>query len=272
MSSLFIGTQEEAAEAYDIAAIKFRGLNAVTNFDMSRYDVKSILESSTLPIGGAAKRLKDVSEHTETNIDGRRSDDDNITSHLTEAGLPSYGSHHGWPTIAFQQAQPLSMNYYGQPRVWCKQEHDSIIGAAQSLQELQHMQLGGGMHNFFHPSGVHNIIGMESSDHSTGSNTVTYNGGSYMMPMGAMVVDHGQSSNQTSSYNGQNEGMLATSGYYMTQQALSGAGGVKDSGYEQANGCNNWVQSSVQALAPRTASSVTVCHGAPPLFTVWNDA
>ncbi|NP_001106068.2 AP2-like ethylene-responsive transcription factor AIL5 [Zea mays] len=53
---LYLGTfstQEEAAEAYDIAAIKFRGLNAVTNFDMSRYDVESIL-SSDLPVGGGA--------------------------------------------------------------------------------------------------------------------------------------------------------------------------------------------------------------------------
>ncbi|KAE8657984.1 AP2-like ethylene-responsive transcription factor AIL5 [Hibiscus syriacus] len=51
---LYLGTfstQEEAAEAYDIAAIKFRGLNAVTNFDMSRYDVNSIANSN-LPIGG----------------------------------------------------------------------------------------------------------------------------------------------------------------------------------------------------------------------------
>ncbi|XP_045799860.1 AP2-like ethylene-responsive transcription factor PLT1 [Trifolium pratense] len=55
------GTEEEAAEAYDIAAIKFRGLNAVTNFDMNRYEVKAILESNTLPIGGgAAKRLKEA--------------------------------------------------------------------------------------------------------------------------------------------------------------------------------------------------------------------
>nr|KYP74557.1 AP2-like ethylene-responsive transcription factor BBM [Cajanus cajan] len=56
---LYLGTfstQEEAAEAYDIAAIKFRGLKAVTNFEMNRYDVRSILESSTLPIGGSAKR------------------------------------------------------------------------------------------------------------------------------------------------------------------------------------------------------------------------
>ncbi|CAK9191649.1 unnamed protein product [Sphagnum troendelagicum] len=42
---LYLGTystQEEAAEAYDIAAIKFRGVNAVTNFDMSKYDPQKI--------------------------------------------------------------------------------------------------------------------------------------------------------------------------------------------------------------------------------------
>ncbi|CAA6670325.1 unnamed protein product [Spirodela intermedia] len=76
---LYLGTfstQEEAAEAYDIAAIKFRGLNAVTNFDMSRYDVKSIV-ASNLPVGGmaggrASKPADSPSSSVETrSLDGR---------------------------------------------------------------------------------------------------------------------------------------------------------------------------------------------------------
>ncbi|EOX99273.1 Uncharacterized protein TCM_007891 [Theobroma cacao] len=43
-----IGTQEKTTETYDIAAIKFKGTNAVTNFDISRYVVKKICSSSTL--------------------------------------------------------------------------------------------------------------------------------------------------------------------------------------------------------------------------------
>uniref|UniRef100_R7W9B9 AP2-like ethylene-responsive transcription factor ANT n=1 Tax=Aegilops tauschii TaxID=37682 RepID=R7W9B9_AEGTA len=50
---------EEAAEAYDIAAIKFRGLNAVTNFDITRYDVDKIMASNTLLPGEHARRNKD---------------------------------------------------------------------------------------------------------------------------------------------------------------------------------------------------------------------
>ncbi|KAL3514353.1 hypothetical protein ACH5RR_027070 [Cinchona calisaya] len=60
---LYLGTfstQEEAAEAYDIAAIKFRGVNAVTNFDISRYDVERIMASNTLPTGEHARRNKEI--------------------------------------------------------------------------------------------------------------------------------------------------------------------------------------------------------------------
>ncbi|XP_011036428.1 PREDICTED: AP2-like ethylene-responsive transcription factor AIL1 isoform X2 [Populus euphratica] len=56
---LYLGTfstQEEAAEAYDIAAIKFRGASAVTNFGIGRYDVKRICSSSELIASDQAKR------------------------------------------------------------------------------------------------------------------------------------------------------------------------------------------------------------------------
>lgn len=51
-------TKEEAARAYDIATIRLRGRKAITNFDINKYDVQQILDSSKFPIEkGASKTL-----------------------------------------------------------------------------------------------------------------------------------------------------------------------------------------------------------------------
>nr|UOI87854.1 AP2-like ethylene-responsive transcription factor [Fraxinus mandshurica] len=124
---LYLGTfstQEEAAEAYDIAAIKFRGLNAVTNFDMSRYDIKSIA-CSNLPIGGLNNKPKTSFESLSESksFDGTQSDisSNTLTSHPPIASTLSFGlpikqdSANSWSTPAvFQPSNsclPFSMNF-----------------------------------------------------------------------------------------------------------------------------------------------------------------
>ncbi|KAJ8750722.1 hypothetical protein K2173_015903 [Erythroxylum novogranatense] len=98
---LYLGTfstQEEAAEAYDIAAIKFRGLNAVTNFDISRYDVKSIAKSN-LPIGVSGKSKNSSESASDSkSFDGSRSDDLSSASSVTFA---NHNSHPASSTLSF---------------------------------------------------------------------------------------------------------------------------------------------------------------------------
>ncbi|KAG8384240.1 hypothetical protein BUALT_Bualt04G0097300 [Buddleja alternifolia] len=77
---LYLGTfstQEEAAEAYDVAAIKFRGVNAVTNFDISRYDVERIMDSNGL-LSGEMARKKKVQEPSNENSSNNISNPSNV--------------------------------------------------------------------------------------------------------------------------------------------------------------------------------------------------
>ncbi|RRT56504.1 hypothetical protein B296_00047806 [Ensete ventricosum] len=271
-----------AAEAYDIAAIKFRGLNAVTNFDMSRYDVKSIVESNMLPVGGAAKRLKDVGEHAEPVANGRRAADSRLAPRFD--GTSGYGAlhHQGWPTtVAFHQPPPLqpprwgAQLPYGQTRGWCKQE----VAAAHGLQDLHQLHLGTNTHNFFQPSSVlhHSLVSVDASsmEHSTIPNSVvyggSYHGGGYVMPMTTVVTDQSDAASQAGCGNLIDEEGTADpysssrNAYYLAHQLSSG--NAKAGEYEQHNA---WMQAPGQAMASRS-NGMAGGHGAPP-FTVWNDA
>ncbi|XP_071711153.1 AP2-like ethylene-responsive transcription factor BBM2 [Rutidosis leptorrhynchoides] len=248
------GTQEEAAEAYDIAAIKFRGLNAVTNFEINRYDVKCILESTTLPIGGAAKRLKDAEQAATTEL-LRAAKEDHLTNQLTHEGINNYATM-TWPSsidyhnqaMAQAQAQPFSMHYpqhYGSnQQLWCKPEPHEPEG--QSFQDLQQI------HQFFQPSQnssvLHNLMNLDSSSVEHGysgegdQQVVGYNSGGYMNHLMANENDSSQDGDRNLYY------------------------------HNQGSNYGGWVPTAIPTLAARTANLV-VAHGiGTPNFATWNDS
>ncbi|XP_019415291.1 PREDICTED: AP2-like ethylene-responsive transcription factor ANT isoform X2 [Lupinus angustifolius] len=111
---LYLGTfstQEEAAEAYDVAAIKFRGVNAVTNFDISRYDVERIMASNTLLSGELARRNKDNHPRSEAIEYSNNNGVPNPTN--VEAVQARSNNENGsdWKTVLFQQQQQSNNNY-----------------------------------------------------------------------------------------------------------------------------------------------------------------
>ncbi|KNA23876.1 hypothetical protein SOVF_021340 [Spinacia oleracea] len=306
---LYLGTfstQEEAAEAYDIAAIKFRGLNAVTNFEINRYDVKAILDSTTLPIGGAAKRLKDVEDLTTAPdkqiIRAIAAAEDHANSHqLITNNL--YGSNnngtpnfHSWPGIAFATpaAQPLAMHYpyatttaphqqqqQQQQRVWCKQEVEDSSDYQDHLN--QQLQLNSGTHNFFQ---MHNLMGLENNNsgvygngngnESVGGGGGGVNGGGYGLPFGMSTViandGNGTGNEQQSGY--ENYYYFSNQGNANNASSASVRGAVGT--YDQGSACNNWVPTAIPALVPRPSTMAAAAGGGHgggsiPTFTVWND-
>ncbi|GER52601.1 AP2-like ethylene-responsive transcription factor [Striga asiatica] len=120
---LYLGTfstQEEAAEAYDIAAIKFRGLNAVTNFDMSRYDVISIA-TNNLPVGGTMVNKPKISLGP---ISNNRSVDGTLST-VDANKLDLYS-----PSFPFSSQNSLSTLNFAMPVVKQVHQQSSNLWAA----------------------------------------------------------------------------------------------------------------------------------------------
>ncbi|KAK6163117.1 hypothetical protein DH2020_002958 [Rehmannia glutinosa] len=110
---LYLGTystQEEAAAAYDMAAIEFRGPNAVTNFDISNYankvqvsqeEIQVKHEMNPIPISNkvqadeAHDNQDDASQVVQSSIP-KLETIDSIDSHGIAVMDPSYDHEHPW--------------------------------------------------------------------------------------------------------------------------------------------------------------------------------
>ncbi|GAU48670.1 hypothetical protein TSUD_87520 [Trifolium subterraneum] len=254
---LYLGTfstEEEAAEAYDIAAIKFRGLNAVTNFDMTRYDVKAILESNTLPIGGgAAKRLKEAQaletsrKREEMLALNSSSFQYGTTSSSSNNRLQPYPLMHYHHQFEQQQlvAQPLLTLQNNQENMsqFSQQQHQGGGGYFQTQLELQQQQ---------------------------NNQTSQYYNGYFQNHPGLFQMNNMGSSSSSSSVMGNNVGGGGSSGIYSNNGGLIGNNGVDEEfvpvkvDYDMAvdgSGFGGWSAAGENMQTSATAD----------LFTMWND-
>ncbi|EXB93273.1 AP2-like ethylene-responsive transcription factor PLT2 [Morus notabilis] len=279
---LYLGTfstEEEAAEAYDIAAIKFRGLNAVTNFDMNRYDVKSILESNTLPIGGgAAKRLKEAQalessrkreEMMALSSTFQYGSSSAASNRLQAAAYPlmQFDPHHH-PTLLSLQNHHDSVSHYTSATQTTQDPSSFHQNYIQTQLQLHQQQSGTTSYNNINHH-HQQALGQSSSNNNSQTFYNGYNVQNHPAFLQGLMdnINMGSASNSIIDHNTNGGSTTATAGYNLGMPSNSTTTGntaeelalVKvDYDMTSGSGYGGWSGGSGQGSNPS-------------VFTMWND-
>ncbi|KAJ7565231.1 hypothetical protein O6H91_02G053300 [Diphasiastrum complanatum] len=272
---LYLGTfstQEEAAEAYDIAAIKFRGINAVTNFEINRYDLKRICSSPSLVSGDTARPSKE-NEASERSKNNQQIQANGILQ--LHGSIQSDTSYKG-ATQNWQIALPLQCRDIQQQDDWAEQEHHANCRDLASLPDT-----AGSYENFLKttsmPSAVlRNIAGLDglsSCDNSCSNRIFTDQSFTDPLLMGsaysttcersrrsAIQSEEGNPRETPVNYSLQAD--LSQPYLYLSQQQATC---IKPN-YE-----NNMLSSFMTPTMQINQERPILAAGNMPMFAVWND-
>lgn len=208
----------------------------MTNFDMNRYDVKAILESNTLPIGGgAAKRLKEAQA-----LESSRKRDQEMMALNSSFQYGNPNPLQAYPLIqhqtSFENSQPLLT----------LQNHD--ISQYNNFHEASN--------SHFHQSYLQTQLQLQNNSHQLYNNYLQNN----------HVFLHGLMNNNE----GSSSGSFSNGGYFGNSSGLGGMSSNSTSGnngeeaalvkvdYDNMPSYNGWSGESVQGSNPG-------------IFSMWNE-